>query len=485
MPRSTLILIGENSMFHAPKSTEEAKKIRNDFGWIGQDYRQSVINPNLEDAIPKDEDFLPFMFRHITATIVGGGTWKATDFSKSGVLKKATPLFENKPVFINHEWEISNIVGGVGKTKYTKEFKTESGEIIPAGIDAPIYVDGKLHPDLCRKLQAFPVPHIQSVSVSVVFEWEPSHEFQDSNGNTDSWYFENRIGQMVDGEMVRRIVTKVVEAYETSLVWLGADPFAKILNDKGEPLNVERSAVVGMSKFDKDPLVEHYKKENKYFIFNNCFESDKQLNLVKNNVIKFKKSEKQNLNDMSLLKKIAAKLGKAESEVTEEMIEYYSIVKTEDYNSIKSNSESLASVNTKLATEKVKVEKFEKLLPFDKLNEAIGSITKLGITDMVEVLIPMAEFGQTTLKAKRELCLKHYKLAVGEENEDDSVIGIINAADDKQIEGLLKQYSAANADEFTGKCTECGSEKITFRTTNPEEKEDESDTGRNMQNAFR
>jgi len=483
---STITLIGDRAMFHSPQKKEESQNIRNAYGWSGEDYRQAVINPDIQDAIPKQEDFLPFMFRHITATIVGAGSWKATDFSKPGVLKKAKGLFEYKPVYVNHEWEVSNAVGGIGQTKYTEAFTASDGTKIPAGIDAPIFIDGKLHADICRKLQAFPVPTIQSVSVSVLFEWEPSHVFTTGTGEEDEWLFESRIGTMVDGKMVCRVVTKILEAYETSLVWLGADPFAKILNEKGEPLNVEKSAVVGLQKFDKDPLAGFYKTNNRYFVYENCFNSDKQLNLHKANVINFNKSEK--LSTMDFQQILAVKLGVDKETLTEEMLNQYSIVKTDVYTKEKANSEKLASVQTELTKANGDVAKLTKIIPLDKVEAVTTSLQEFGENTTVETLIPLAKYGNETLTAKRQLCEKHYKLSVGENNEDQAVIDIISNATDKQIDGLLKQYGVKNIGEFGGTCKSCGSTEITFRTTVPEEEKDspdKTDAQFDMPNGFR
>jgi hypothetical protein len=153
---SSLTIIGNGSFFYTPDANnkEVLKQMRSQFGLFGGDnYRQNLVNPNLQDAIPKEEDFLPFWFRHISATIVGGYTWKATEFPEK-VLKKSTPLLKLKPVFVNHDLQVSNIVAGIGETKWTPGFKSSDGIQVPPGSMplfgwmegcTPIFVESLLH----------------------------------------------------------------------------------------------------------------------------------------------------------------------------------------------------------------------------------------------------------------------------------------------------------------------------------------------------
>jgi len=233
MRKGKLVLFRDVSkqLLFAPTTPEEAKKVRSyyskdstSFGWMSPDYRQVILaNDNIANAIAKPEDFIAFPFRHLSATIVGGGSWKATEFSEK-VLKAAADKFSFNPVFVNHEMETSNQVATNGQIK----FVSKSGDV-PGGLEGPIWVDGLLHPDITRKLTSFPVPTIQSVSVTITYNWEPSHEFTDTDNNVDDWEFEKHIGSIVEGSMVRRIATLIIDSFETSFVWLGSDPFAKIV----------------------------------------------------------------------------------------------------------------------------------------------------------------------------------------------------------------------------------------------------------------
>lgn len=481
---ASLTIIGNGSFFYTPnaKNVEELKQMRSQFGLFGGDnYRQNLVNTNLQDAIPKEEDFLPFWFRHISATIVGGHTWKATEFPQK-VLKKSTPLLKLKPVFVNHDLQVSNIVAGIGETKWTSGFKSSDGIMVPPGIDAPIWVDGRLHPDICRKLAAFPVPHIQSVSVTVTYEWEPSHVFEDREGNEDVWLFENRIGQMVDNEMVRRVATEIIEYYETSLVWSGADPFAKILNEKGEPINIEKSAIIGMEKFTEDPLIDLYKEQNRYFVNDSCFSIVKKIDLQREVIGKILKTE--NFSRLSETKKtnsnnskmdeltnfIAQLLSVKPEEVTTEMLKEYALVKTTDHDSLLNLKKTVGDIDSYTT---LKAEK-------DTADAAVQTLTADNETLTAEKNQnePLVTFAIERLKATKEEALRLLKLSNGDHEPDASVISLIDKAEEEQdfktLNGLIIQFGGKAFETFEGKCKECGSENITFRSSKQSDTDPES-----------
>lgn len=470
----SLTLIAENSLIRSNFNKEEKSKLWKEYGfdkkmnfsWDNEDYRQAVINPDIENAIPKEEDFLPYPFRHLSATTVGGGTWKATEFPEK-VLKASASKLSFKPVYVNHNLEVGNIVAGIGKTKWTPGFTAADGTKVPGGIDGPIFVDGKLHPDLCRKLSAFPVPHIQSVSVTVVFEWEPSHTFENREGVEDLWLFEMRIGQMVDGEMVRRVATKIIEYYETSLVWLGADPFAKILDADGNPLNIEKSAIISNSKFDKDPLVDIYKDQGRYFISESCISNDNKLDLVKRIFQKNAKSGKQgfskqknkisnNNNNMEdqIINYLAQRLNVKPEEITEDFLKGLAIVPSTEHT-------SLTALKSKVGS----IEDYDKIIgERDKFKEDLEA--EQGV---VEANKPLVEFATSKLESGKESALKYYRLTLKGKEEDPKVVQLIERAvtenDFETLETLTKQYGGSAISNLEASCQACGSKDVSFRTT--------------------
>lgn len=474
-----LMLLGDsNHLLYTPKTKEEIKAYREQYGWLSSDYNQGILqDPDL--AIANPEDFLPFDFRHLSATIVGAGSWKATEFTEK-VLREAVnrKQLDMKPSYVNHELEVGNIIGVVGKTVFQSATKGMDGQLIPAGINAPIWIDKVLHTDLCRKLTAFPVPHIQSVSVTVAYEWEPSHEFtsRDGSGEPDYWEFENRIGTMVDGKMVRRIVTRIVDFYESSLVWLGADPFAKALDAKGLPINVERSAVVGKDQYDADPLKHLYDKatgEGIYFVLDNSFTKQNTIDLGNSIVKNFSKNGNYiNNNEDDVMKdtieKLALMLGKKAEEVTAADLDIFQLVKKEDFTALNTKAGTVdtlttekAGLETTITENKVTLEKYGKIVAVDKLDELETSI---GLGKVVA----MADYGVLQLKGKRDEAIRLYKVAIPEADHSEAVIKAMGEADEATTDGYLKQYGKTAAEQFGGECKKCGSKEISYQSSEPE-----------------
>lgn len=483
--KGKLILFGDvgDRLTFSPNSKAEFNNVRNhfkndlknraSFGWINPDYRQATVEDNLDNAVAKPEDFLAFPFRHLTATIVGGGSWKATEFSEK-VLKEAAHLLSNKPVYVNHEMETGNIVGVNGEISYVGK---KDG--VPGGLEGAIWIDGKLHTDLTRKLTAYPVPHIQSVSVTVSYEWEPSHTFTNTDGDDDEWLFERRIGTMVDGKMVRRVVTKILDFYETSLVWLGADPYAKILDESGKPLNIERSAVVAPGQFDKDPLAEIYRGSGLLLINDDS--------LSKENITKLKATARneyaktgnleQNFktdNDKKMekvLKALATKLGKDVNDITEADIEssnfnVVSKTKLDEYEKAvkdaKESGDKVVELQASVDTLQGNVDTYSKIIPTADLEEFSKEI-ELG------KVVGLSKYGKTVLDAKRDKAVNSYKLAVGDENVSEAVVETIKGSNIEALDGFLKQYGAGAFEEFGATCKSCGTgDFITFRTSTPD-----------------
>lgn len=187
------------------------------------------------DFAPKPNEMLAVDFRLLSATMIGAETWKAT-FFPAEVLKEAAMKFSQNPVCVEHEfgvfgWDKVDILikGIVGDTEFQDAKVAENGAAIPAGVNGTLIIDAKTNTALAR---AISFGGINSCSVSVEFEFKKSHDIEDFSG---------RVGQYTEkGEMIHRIATKIIRVNEVSLVALGADPFAKKLDNEG---NVPKSAL--------------------------------------------------------------------------------------------------------------------------------------------------------------------------------------------------------------------------------------------------
>ena len=171
---------------------------------------------NIDDIKPKDSDYIYPLFRAISQGLIEG-YW--IDYSKPGVLEAAVSLLQGQTVYTDHVyWRVENWVGSVNQAFWDADGAASGG--VP-GINAELKIDALLNPKIARGLLMKP-PAIHSVSVTIVFEFEFSHPQL-----VEERRFWNLLGEEVDGEIVRLIVTKIVDFYEISLVYQGADRIAK------------------------------------------------------------------------------------------------------------------------------------------------------------------------------------------------------------------------------------------------------------------
>lgn len=443
----------QGAMITAPRTKEKNEAIKNSFGWIGPDYRQSQVNPNgPSDAVPSAEDYFGFPFRFITNTIVGAGSWKATEFP-SAVLKDALPLFNHKPFYVNHETEISNNIGISSEPKFTAQKKQKDG-VVPAGVDGLLVIDSKLHTDLCRKLNGLPVPHIQSVSIGVIYEWKPSHDFTDSEGNDDDYEFERQIGRTVDGKLVRRIATKILDIIEISLVDLGADPFAKIRNESGELINIERSAVVGSQQFEKDKYSDRYKSNGEMYLIENSFNKENRVLLeqevLQKSNVKTKEQIQTSKKDHKMekiLEAFALKLGKDVEDITVEDVNNLAFTKNDKMTQLKADAKAFND-------NKEKIEKFDALkTQVDDLEKVVKVFNvenkedfKFG-EDEAKKVLDLSNHGNDIHQANMSEAERLYRLKAGDDC-DDAIIDTIKAASPKQAIAFVKEYGGKAAQEF-------------------------------------
>jgi hypothetical protein len=176
----------------------------------------------VSDILPKDEDYIAVNFRALSKTVVPGH-W--IDWTKDNVLEQSTPLLLGATVYPNHEfWDINNWLGSVSQSAWDAAGANSQG--VP-GINAEYKIDALMNPRIARGLLMSP-PAIHSTSMTVLFEFEYSHPDMAAE---NKYKFLNNLGEDVDGEIVRFIVTNIREYWEASLVFQGADRFAKKYDD--------------------------------------------------------------------------------------------------------------------------------------------------------------------------------------------------------------------------------------------------------------
>jgi hypothetical protein len=355
----------------------------------------------------------------------------------------------------------------VGITKAPKwtEATTVNGMVIPAGIDGIISIDAKTNPKIARGVL---LKSIFSNSVTVEFEWQPSHFFE------NQYEFEDKIGTIaMDGKMVTRDVTKILDYHETSLVWLGADPFAKLIDSNGELFHVD-TASVHYKKAEEEK--EAYKQGKKYYTFG-----------LDKNIVHLSKFNQEKNTPMNKAEKLLAALKVMLKVADNEEITEESLAKLQlkpEVEVVPISAEQLTKVAAYDALASIKaigaggvVLDFAASLGNDaeranftvvrnehlnKLREAEDKCVDLA-SDNVS-LTKDANVGRAYLKMKRDEVVRQYKLMVGDQ-QDTAVITLMENAESAALDGLLKQYTKGATEKFSGKCKSCGSDEFEFRSS--------------------
>lgn len=498
------VRVGATGVNLPPPTSYEA--YRQSFDTPAKDYLQCGLfgntaeyygNVTANDAIPKPEDYIKVPFRLLSATIVGAGTWKATDFSNAHLLQSSRHMLEGKGVYKDHETDVNNWVGIIEAVKWSEGYITEDGVKVPAGIDGILAIDTKVDIKLARGLMA---GAIYSNSVTVEFEWAKSHDLEDSD-------FFNQLGKIgADGKMVRRIVTKITNFHETSLVWLGADPFAKAYAPDGGLKHIDVSGIVNFakSKFGEDKAEFGDETEDRKTFYTNsknfeinCGIDENVLSLAKN-----KDNFNKELMDKKLMAAFLLTFGKSfgitksvEELTADEIIPHLNKLSYQSEED-KAKMAEFAKFEGKVAeflkatnpeVESVNVSNFLEEHTFIKTAEManLTADAKLGqeFKEVFEVkegsyskeqfseLKTNADMGIQALQNSRDEAIRLYKISVGEENVDAKVLETYQKADIDTAKGLIKQYTKGATGKFTASCKSCGSKDVSFQSAVVENEE--------------
>lgn len=183
------------------------------------------ISPLSPDQILPRESELYFLTMRAISQKVLPGHW--VDYTRSGVLEASVPLLNGQRICKDHRFmHTEDAIGAIVQSVWDEQGAQSNN--LP-GINIRFFIDSKLAPGIVRRL-AYPVPAIHSGSVTVGFEWEPSHP--ELLEQKKFWWF---LGEEVEGSIVRLIATKILFYEEFSLVYQGADSDAKRLPDEMMP----------------------------------------------------------------------------------------------------------------------------------------------------------------------------------------------------------------------------------------------------------
>lgn len=439
----------------------QASKVEvNKFGLFGSntDYNTYYHDVTPEDVKPKDNEFIEPVFRMLSNCIVAKN-YMPTEFPKD-VLKASMGLLVGQTVNCDHETEIGNAIGSVKEVSWQNAYTDETmGIEIPAGINAVLKIDAKANPRIARGIMMDP-PSIHSNSVTVQFEWKPSHSFE------KEWEFYDKLGTIAeDGTMVRRIVTKIISYKETSLVYHGADPFAQIIKN-GKINNPQYAGATYYSFSDMPPMDEKtLRSKIAYLDFKDIRSNDIMYNTSKPNYEGNQNPKIQN--DMNELQKFLDQLF---SDGVLSLAEG----STPSMEVALSQVKDLVVAKNSLTQEKAKADQ--------KISELQGEVTSL--KEQISANQAMVNIGTSHLSEVRSSAIASYKKLYGDDKADQNILALLEA-DSTNIETLLSlkaTYDAQLDEKFPMRCAKCGSHDVSRASSSTQGNDPEDGTMKNSEN---
>lgn len=432
----------------------------NKFGLFGSNTDYNTYYPDVtpEDVKPKDNEFIEPVFRMLSNCIVAKN-YMPTEFPED-VLKASMGLLVGQTVNCDHETEIGNAIGSVKEVSWQNAYTDETmGIEIPAGINAVLKIDAKANPRIARGIMMDP-PSIHSNSVTVQFEWKPSHSFE------KEWEFYDKIGTIAeDGTMVRRIVTKIISYKETSLVSHGADPFAQIIKN-GKINNPQYAGATYYSFSDMPPMDEKtLRSKIAYLDFKDIRSNDIMYNTSKPNYEGNQNPKIQN--DMNELQKFLDQLF---SDGVLSLAEG----STPSIEVALSQVKDLVVAKNSLTQEKAKADQ--------KISELQGEVTSL--KEQISANQAMVNIGTSHLSEVRSSTIASYKKLYGDDKVDQNILALLEA-DSTNIETLLSlkaTYDAQLDEKFPMRCANCGSHDVSRASSSIQGNDPEDGTMKNSEN---
>nr|DAL41765.1 MAG TPA_asm: hypothetical protein [Caudoviricetes sp.] len=432
----------------------------NKFGLFGSNTDYNTYYPDVtpEDVKPKDSEFIEPVFRMLSNCIVAKN-YMPTEFPKD-ILKASMGLLLGQTVNCDHETEIGNAIGSVKEVSWQNAYTDETmGIEIPAGINAVLKIDAKANPRIARGIMMDP-PSIHSNSVTVQFEWKPSHSFE------KEWEFYDKIGTIAeDGTMVRRIVTNIISYKETSLVSHGADPFAQIIKN-GKINNPQYAGATYYSFSDMPPMDEKtLRSKIAYLDFKDIRSNDIMYNTSKPNYEGNQNPKIQN--DMNELQKFLDQLF---SDGVLSLAEG----STPSMEVALSQVKDLVVAKNSLTQEKAKADQ--------KISELQGEVTSL--KEQISANQAMVNIGTSHLSEVRSSAIASYKKLYGDDKVDQNILALLEA-DSTNIETLLSlkaTYDAQLDEKFPMRCAKCGSHDVSRASSSIQGNDPEDGTMKNSEN---
>jgi hypothetical protein len=414
------------------------------FNTSSPDFNKFYPNLSPEDLVPQDKDFAYPLFRALSKVIVN--KYGPIDFSKPGVLEASTKKLSGQSVYTNHEVITGNEVGSISEVFFEQEKKI-NGVTIPAGINVRLKLDGKANPKLVRGIMMDP-PSVHSVSVTVMFVWEKSHDMTDEE-------FYTRLGTYSDkGELVRRVVKEVFSYDEISLVPHGADPFAQKINEKtGNITNPEYADNrYSFSEEDFKEMAHHFDWK--------CGNVE-ELSLSVNKTIPNDNNKESFNNKLTTMNEEYLKFLRNQLKLSDDTPEAQVMEKLKaGLPDLLASSDKVGTLESELTEAKDDLKKLQEKYPEGTI--VLGETEKEQLNEYKTVK-PIAD---AALEATRSEALKLYHLSCGgADKADTAMTELIAKANFETITALQKQYRNQVEKEFTATCKDCNSTNISRMST--------------------
>lgn len=295
----------------------------------------------------------------------------------------------------------------------------------------------------------------------------------------DMTEFYNKIGEIAeDGKMVRRITQEVKDYFESSLLWLGADPFSKRKNPDGTYHNIDKSMIVSYSKANNGDKLSA-EDQKKYIIdmaIDESIISLSQSNITKQ--IKERSKTQDKMFNKFILAFMAAYGTKLGLSFTYKEGDTLTDVQQEEMVT------ALAKLDLKNDTPPDPILAFAKglttrkedgsftafvpeanavaanfvVLPKVEAERVYGELKKVPTEEQITFLNKRAELGDSYLKLKRDETKRMYKVAMGTK-ADDAILNSIDGMEGSVLEAFMKQYAGDALLKFGPTCTKCGDDK--------------------------
>jgi hypothetical protein len=189
---------------------------------------------------PKDSDYVMIPVRALSATEVQSRMFNFGHLG-GGPLRNSISEFNNLIILKDHDMSVDNWIGT------TEQAYWDQSADIPPGVNVMMKVDTKADPKTARGLIS---GALNSVSVTVSFDYEPSHP------DMNEMDFVMNLGQEVDGKTVQALITGIKRVYELSTVWSGADVYAKTSNGGPPPKPLSQSLHLALPTENKEKAVD-------------------------------------------------------------------------------------------------------------------------------------------------------------------------------------------------------------------------------------